>query len=124
MYAERSLAGAGQRPAELRMRQRNWWELPGVMALCQRLHPVGEGSHATASEVAVTYAAYPEQVRRLTLDPKIAPSGSFTDSEDYRRRFPDGRIGSDPTQATVEAGEQIIAAAAEALRKDFLEFSG
>lgn len=122
VYAERSL-DANTQLTPLTMRQRNWWELPGVMSVCQRLHPVNEGSHATASEVAVTYAAYPDQVRDVPLDPKVAPTGSFTDAEDYRRRFPDGRIGSDPAQATVEAGQKIIAAAADALREDFFAFA-
>ena len=35
-------------------RLRNWWELPGVMDVCRQLFPVGEGSHATPSEVSVT----------------------------------------------------------------------
>ena len=37
-----------------------------------------------------------------------APVGPIYDSNDYRRRFPDGRIGSDPTLASVEAGERIF----------------
>jgi creatinine amidohydrolase len=124
VYAERSFSGPDSSIPALTMRQRNWWDLPGVMATCQRLHPRNDGSHATASEVAVTYAAYPDQVRSLALDPKVAPRGGFTDAEDYRSRFGDGRIGSDPTQASVEAGQQIIATAAKALREDFRGFAG
>ena len=123
VYAERSLAPAAAAPAPLTLRQRNWWELSGVMATCQRLHPVHDGAHATASEVAVTYAAYPEQVREVALEPKVAPQGRFTDADNYRATFPDGRIGSDPAQATVAAGKALIAAAAEALREDFLTFA-
>jgi len=123
VYAERSLSGPDSALAPLTLRQRNWWELPGVMSTCQRLHPSNDGSHATASEVAVTYAAYPEQQRRIPLDPPVAPTGGFTDAEDYRRRFPDGRIGSDPAQATVEGGREIINAAARALLDDFSRFA-
>lgn len=123
VYAERSLAGANSSIPPLTMRQRNWWDLPGVMGTCQRLHPKHDGSHATASEVAVTYAAYPDQVRAISLDPKVAPNGGFTDADDYRRRFADGRIGSDPSQATVAAGKEIIAVAAAALKVDFQAFS-
>ena len=43
------------------------------------------------------------------MSPKIAPHGPILDAEDYRRRFPDGRIGSDPSQASVAAGEKIVA---------------
>jgi creatinine amidohydrolase len=124
VYAARSLTGPDSTVAPLTLRQRNWWDLPGVMAVCQRLHPSNDGSHATASEIAVTYAAYPDQQRHLTLTPPVAPSGGFTDAEDYRRRFPDGRIGSDPSQATVEGGREIIDAAARALREDFARFDG
>lgn len=123
VYAERSLAGANTGIPPLSMRQRNWWDLPGVMRTCQRLHPKHDGSHATASEVAVTYAAYPDQVRDIQLDPQVAPNGGFTDADDYRRRFADGRIGSDPSQATVAAGKEIIATAAAALKDDFHAFS-
>lgn len=122
-YAERSLQLPGSTPPPLTLQQRNWWELPGVMATCQRLHPTNDGSHATASEVAVTWAAYPEQLRSVKLEPRVAPQGRFTDAEDYRRRFADGRIGSDPAQATVEGGRAIIAAAARALREDFATFA-
>ena len=122
VHAARSLTGPDSPVAPLTLRQRNWWDLRGVMAVCQRLHPSNDGSHATASEVAVTYAAYPDQQRDLTLTPRVAPSGGFTDAEDYRKRFPDGRIGSDPSQATVAGGQQIIDAAARALREDFARF--
>jgi len=96
--------------------------MSGVDRLCKELFPVGEGSHATASEVSVTYAAYPDAVKRVEMSPKIAPNGPILDADDYRRRFPDGRIGSDPSQATPEKGERIIAAAATALIADFRSF--
>ncbi|EED35235.1 creatininase [Luminiphilus syltensis NOR5-1B] len=122
VYAERSLSGPDSATPPLTLRQRNWWDLPSVMSVCKRLHPQNEGSHATPSEVAITYAAYPDQVRNVPLQPKVASSGGFTDAEDYRQRFPDGRIGSDPSQATVEAGIEIIDAAAKALQEDFSAF--
>lgn len=122
IYAERSLAARDNAPPALRMRQRNWWEFPEVMACCRRLHPQHDGSHATASEIAVTWAAYPSQARSVTFEPRVAPVGAFTDAADYRARFPDGRIGSDPSQASAAAGEEIIRVAAQALRQDFEAF--
>ena len=53
------------------------------------------------------------------MTPKIAPSGGFADAADYRARFPDGRIGSDPSQATPEKGAQIVAVAKQALMTSF-----
>jgi len=40
------------------------------------------------------------------------------DALDYRARFPDGRIGSDPAQASPEKGQRIIDASVTALLKD------
>lgn len=123
VYADRSFSlDKGTNTPELRLKLRNWWELPGVAALCREIYPVGDGMHATASEVAVTYAAYPEAVKRVEMSPKIAPIGEIRDAEQYRRDFPDGRIGSDPSQSTPADGERIIAAAAKALAEEFSNF--
>ena len=111
----------GNKPP-LKLTLRNWWELSGVMDLCRTLFPVGEGSHATPSEVSVTYFGYPEAVKSVAMSPKIAPTGPIRDAEDYRRRFPDGRIGSDPSQANVEAGGRIVAAAVKAVIAEFRQF--
>lgn len=102
---------------------RNWWELPGVMDVCRTLFPVGEGSHATPSEVSVTYFAYPQAQKQVSMSPRIAPNGPIYDAEDYRRRFPDGRIGSDPSQATPEAGEKIVQMAVKSLIREFQTFA-
>ncbi|MFN9357810.1 MAG: creatininase family protein [Alphaproteobacteria bacterium] len=122
IYAEFSFgrAGSNQRPVKLLLR--NWWELPGVGDLCREIFPVGEGSHATASEVSVTYFAYPQSQKKVEMHPKIALTGSIRDADDYRRQFPDGRIGSDPSQASPEAGERIVKAAVKALIGDFQAF--
>lgn len=120
-YSNFSLDAA---PCPVRLVQRNWWELPGIASVCRGLFPSGEGSHATPSEVSVTYYAHPHAVKRVEMTPRIAPSASFTDAADYRRKFPDGRIGSDPSQATPEKGAQIVAAAKHALVGELAEFFG
>ncbi len=123
MYHAISFAGGeGSNRPPLRCTLRNWWELSGVMDVCKSLFPVGEGSHATPSEVSVTYFGYPEAQKRVEMSPRIAPRGPIFDAEDYRRRFPDGRIGSDPSQASVEAGEKIVTAAVRAVISEFKRF--
>jgi len=107
-----------------RLKSENWFTLPGVMDVCRSIFPVGEGSHATASEVSVTYYAYPDHQKTVEMSPKIAPEGRFADAADYRAAFPDGRIGSDPSQASPEKGERIVAAAKSALIKDVKAFFG
>ena len=46
----------------------------------------------------------------------------FYDSADYRRRFPDGRIGSDPSLSSPEHGEQIYRAAVEDMVEVYRKF--
>lgn len=122
IYHGESFASAGANRPALQFKLRNWWELAGVMDVCRQLFPVGEGSHATPSEVSVTYFGHPEAAKSVSMSPKIAPTGPIRDAEDYRRRFPDGRIGSDPSQASVEAGERIVRAAVTALISEFRQF--
>jgi creatinine amidohydrolase/Fe(II)-dependent formamide hydrolase-like protein len=123
MYHGISFDRAGANHPPLRCMLRNWWELQGVGEVSRQLFPVGEGSHATPSEVSVTYFGYPEAIKRVVMTPKIAPNGPIYDAEDYRRRFPDGRIGSDPSQASVEAGEKIVNAAVKAVITEFGQFA-
>jgi creatinine amidohydrolase/Fe(II)-dependent formamide hydrolase-like protein len=120
VYAEHSLQG---RPSPVQLRLRNWWELPGVMRLIAELYPSGHGGHATPSEVAVTQWAYPDRIKRVPLNPQVAPTGPIRDARDYRARFPDGRIGSDPSLATPEAGGRIVALAAQALCEELGAFA-
>ncbi len=123
IYHGITFAEPGSNRPPLRCQLRNWWELQGVADICRQLFPVGEGSHATPSEVSVTYFGYPEAIKHVEMTPKIAPLGPIFDAEDYRRRFPDGRIGSDPSQASVEAGEKIVQAAVKAVIAEFERFA-
>jgi len=118
-YANFSLDGVA---CPVQLMQRNWWELSGVMDTCRKLFPVGEGMHATASEVSVTYYAHPHAIKQVEMTPKIAPVGGFSDAADYRQRFPDGRIGSDPSQATPEKGAEIVSFAKQALIAECAKF--
>ena len=106
------------------LKLRNWWDLPGVTGLCNRLFPSGHGSHATPSEIAVTQAAYPKRIKTSgPLEPRIAPMGPIRDALDYRARFPDGRIGSDPLLASPETGQEIIDLSVKALVADVTAFA-
>jgi creatinine amidohydrolase len=105
------------------LKLRNWWQLPGIGKLAEDLFPTGHGSHATPSEIAITQSAYPDSIKRAVCTPQIAPTGPIRDALDYRARFPDGRIGSDPVLASPEKGARLIASAAAALIQDLAEFS-
>jgi creatinine amidohydrolase len=118
IYAERSMEKFSNQPS-IKCALRNWWESNGVKGLSRELYGSAEGSHATPSEVAVTWYGYPQTMQQKTMEPRIAPHGSFADAEDYRRAFPDGRIGSDPNLATPEHGKRIYEAAVEDVARDY-----
>jgi creatinine amidohydrolase/Fe(II)-dependent formamide hydrolase-like protein len=119
IYAEASFA---RRPAGFTLKLRNWWELPGVTRLCNDLFPSGHGSHATPSEIAVTQYAYPDHIKTANYAPQIAPTGPIREAADFRARFPDGRMGSDPIQATPEKGAEIVARAVQGLIEEVEAF--
>jgi creatinine amidohydrolase len=112
LYAEASYA---KRRAGFALRLRNWWDLKGVGALARLQFPVGHGSHATPSEIAVTQWAYPDAIKAANYAPQIAASGPIREALDFRARHPDGRMGSDPGLATPEKGEALVMLAARGL---------
>jgi creatinine amidohydrolase len=105
IYAETSFA---RRAGELRCTVFNWYEAPSLVPFVRETYGDQEGSHATPSEVALAAYYHPGALRELALDPPVAPAGhDFSDAADYRRRFPDGRIGSNPALARAEHGQRI-----------------
>ncbi len=122
IYTSRSLdVGNGRSPVKCKLR--NWWEGKETFQKCKDLYGKAHGSHATPSEVAVTQYAYPDHIKTATLSPEIAPNGGFTDAKDYRSRYPDGRIGSNPGLATPEDGEVLAKLAAKEIIEDFERFA-
>ncbi len=122
VYAEASLEHGGANRTGLRCKLKNWYETPGVKKLSKELYGSSEGGHATPSEVAVTQFAFPEAIKKVEMSPRLAPKGPILDAEDYRRRFPDGRIGSDPSLASPKAGKRLYEAAVKDLIEDYRAF--
>jgi creatinine amidohydrolase len=120
LYAEASYANRNRGFA---CKLKNWWDLKGVHALANRQFPTGHGSHATPSEIAVTQWAYPHAIKTAAYSPQIAPSGPIREANDFRARYADGRMGSDPAQATPEKGGELVALAAKSLLEDVAEFA-
>jgi creatinine amidohydrolase len=108
-FAESHMALGPDSP--LRLRLVNWWEAPEVAALSEEMYGDAVGSHATPPEVALTWALHPECEDRSTLHPAVAPAGGFHSAADFRARFPDGRIGSNPSLATAADGRRLLEAA-------------
>lgn len=123
IYARASMGTTATDQSRVRCRLRNWWEAEGVMALSRELFGDADGSHATCGEVSLTQYAYPHSIKHAEMVPPIAPTGPIYDAADYRRRFPDGRIGSNPSLANPEAGEKLFLQALDGLETDYLHFA-
>jgi creatinine amidohydrolase len=106
----------------LDMKLANWFMGRRVQALSADLYGDAEGSHATPSEISLTWHAYPDRARDDRPDPVRAPDGVIRDARDFRRSFPDGRCGSEPHRASVEAGRRFYEAALADALEDYQRF--
>ncbi len=122
IYAGRSLHGQGFNPTAVRCRLKNWFDGPAIKSLSEELYGEAEGSHATPSEVSLTQYAFPETAKHVAMSPEIAPKGPIYDAQDYRDRFPDGRIGSNPALASPEAGKRLFDTAVGEVAEEYLRF--
>jgi creatinine amidohydrolase len=88
----------------------DWYKVGPVRELAAELYGDREGGHATPSEVAVTMALYPEAVRPIAgpLDMESCRPRGIPGSAEFRRAYPDGRVGSDPSLATAAHGQALL----------------
>lgn len=110
IHASRSFATSGPEHGPA-LTLHNWFLGPRVRRLADKLYGAAEGGHATPSEVSLSWHAHPEAQPNISMSPRIAPSGHANrDAADFRRHFPDGRMGSDPSLASVEHGHEFLEA--------------
>ena len=129
-YAARSLGR--EIGGALYCRLVNWWDPPPVNRLRHELYGDSEGFHATPSEVAITMTCHPGRVQpgdfpqdtaRHRESAVIQHGGDpYFDAKDHRARYPDGRVGSNPSLASEADGEQLLAVAGKAIAEDYLNF--
>lgn len=105
----------------LRCSLQNWWEGARVSQVLREQFGDGDGEHATCGEVSLTWFEDPAARRSVEGLVPAPPFSGIHDAEDYRRRYPDGRIGVDPSRYSERAGAEVHAAAVddtvEALRE-------
>jgi len=121
IYAERSLQRGTNQPG-LRCKNQNWFALPSAQRISKEQFGDREGSHATPSEISITQYAYPDAIKSMPEDRAKAAPRSFTDAEDYRALFPDGRIEADSFLATPQIGKQIVDQCSAEVIADFNAF--
>jgi creatinine amidohydrolase len=100
----------------------NWFMCGSVYKLAKELYGDREGSHATPSEVALTQFVYPEAIKQAALSEEVGKGHAIYGAVDFRKRYPDGRMGSNPALATPEHGKQFYDLAVKELSNGYLEF--
>lgn len=100
----------------------NWFMCGSVYKLAKELYGDQEGSHATPSEVALTQYVYPNAIKQAPLSAEVASGHKIYSAADFRVRYPDGRMGSNPALATPEHGKQFYELAVKELSNGYLEF--
>ena len=118
VLADRNIAHADR----VQCRLANWFMCGSVYKLARELYNEQEGSHATPSEVALTQYLYPDAIKTASLSPDVASGHPTYGAIDFRRRYPDGRMGSNPALATPAHGKQFYDLAVKELSHSYLEF--
>ena len=108
--------------AETRCHLANWFMVGSVYKLAKELYGSEEGSHATPSEVALTQFVYPEAIKQAELMPDPPRGHRIYGAVDFRRKYPDGRMGSNPALATPEHGERFYKLAVEEISESYRQF--
>jgi creatinine amidohydrolase len=94
-----------------------WWELPEVRSLVLEMFGAREGHHATPGELSIVRRFYPRAVVDVPPMERFepVPEPVAWTAADFRQRYPDGRVGSDPGLSSGAGGDQIFAAASRGL---------
>jgi creatinine amidohydrolase len=100
----------------------NWFTCSSVLKLAKELYGDQEGSHATPSEVALTQYIYPDFIKQAALSADVSAGHAIYGAADFRKRYPDGRMGSNPALATPEHGQQFYEAAVKDVSNHYLRF--
>jgi creatinine amidohydrolase len=91
----------------------NWFMGRRGRELAARLYGDAEGYHATASEVSLAWHAAGVEKRVAMTAGRASGGSAECSATTFRARFPDGRMGSDPSLASAEHGERFLEAGVE-----------
>ncbi len=120
LYAARSLK---DRDEPVRCRMTFWSAGMRCRILGDELYPGVNGAHATAAEVSLAQYYQQAHIKHAQMTPKVAPpSSQFFEAADYRARYADGRIASDPSLSSPEHGKLLYEAAVADMAEAYQAF--
>tara|TARA_Y100001968_G_C19422330_1_gene752447 strand:+ start:860 stop:1651 length:792 start_codon:yes stop_codon:yes gene_type:complete len=108
--------------SKLRCRLSSWFMDSAVFQKSKELYGDKEGQHATPSEISLTLHLEPILLRKQRPLQEPASSGPIFGQQDFRKRYPDGRMGSDPFLAKPEHGKILLDLATSSLLEDLSQF--
>jgi creatinine amidohydrolase len=103
---------------EYDLRLINWWHLPEVTAYEAKVFGAENGFHATCGEIAVTMFTHPEaykEIPEMTFTPTNERHHWPMGPVEFRKTFPDGRMGSNPALSTAEYGKVLFNLAVDSI---------
>jgi creatinine amidohydrolase len=86
----------------------NWYELPSVAKLVAERLADNDGMHAAPSELSLSWALHPTHERDTSPQAPAPVSMGVCGADDFRARFPDGRVGADQHLANIPLGQQLL----------------
>lgn len=100
-----------------------YWDLPGASRLEKRLFP-RSGHHVTSAEVSMVWHLLGEPSPGVFTGvyPPLIPG--MNDPDNFRRAYPDGGVGGDMSQVSVEKGAELFRFLVESLRGVLEEADG
>lgn len=107
---------------DLRCVNVEWWTTEAAQRLSAELFGSRDGDHATASEVSLAQFAHPRHIKTASFEDDAQPTSHVFGPADFRRRYPDGRMSSDPALASPDKGATIHRAVVAELAIKYREF--
>ncbi len=107
------VAEANDAYTDLRIKVRNWWELPRVHAVLAEAFGDKEGGHGTPGETSLVMALHPGVISEEPVEvrqvehPSVWPNALV-----WAEHYPDGAGGADVNLASAEWGQRLLVAAA------------
>tara|TARA_Y100001968_G_scaffold94710_1_gene85043 strand:- start:6889 stop:7668 length:780 start_codon:yes stop_codon:yes gene_type:complete len=106
----------------LRCKCASWFMFQEVFQYARDLYGDREGQHATPSEIALTLYLEPSLLNKQRPLNEPNDAGPINNYEDFRLRYPDGRMGSDPYLAHPNHGRIFLDKAVSAMVDDLALF--
>jgi creatinine amidohydrolase len=115
IYAEHSLS---KKPSLVHLCLCQWYGGKRVGELGNKYFKGVEGCHATPGEISLSFYA----VKKANLVPNVAPVKDFRDCFDFQNNFPDGRMGSDSSLASIDIGKELFEGAVQDVLEVYQSF--